>query len=173
MSHTFNRSNLGIVTTGSWIGEESCVLRGEIPQVYTAVAVGEVKAFALHCDDFMNKFPSEAKVQVKQAVYTKLFKLRDKMQSQNQLKKTMEQMDLKTAHLAHTINHMNTIYPVSNLAFKKRMNKEYAEKTNNNPFKILTLMNGGAEKLREEIEQRHMQGNADKKPSFKSEIHNR
>ena len=62
VSHTFNKSNLGIVTTGSWIGEESCILRGEVPQVYTAVAVGEVKAFALNCDDFMNKFPSETKV---------------------------------------------------------------------------------------------------------------
>lgn len=95
------------------------------------------------------------------------------MQSQNEMKKTMEQMDLKTAHLAQTINHMNTIYPVSNISFKKRINKEYSEKTNNNPFKILTLMNGGAEKLREQIELKHMEENSDKKPSFKSEIHNR
>ena len=58
-------------------------------------------------------------------------------------------MDQKTAHLAETMNHMHTIYPVSNLTLKKKMNKAYTEKVNSNPLKILTLMNGGAEKLRE------------------------
>ena len=28
---TFNRANLGVVTSGQWLGEENVVLRGEIP----------------------------------------------------------------------------------------------------------------------------------------------
>jgi hypothetical protein len=31
LSHTFNRTNLGFVTKGQWIGDENCLLNGEIP----------------------------------------------------------------------------------------------------------------------------------------------
>ena len=79
VSNTFNKSNLGIVTAGTWIGEESCLLKNEIPQVYTAIALTEVKAFGIDINDYMNKFPSETRKEMVQAVYAKLFKLRDKM----------------------------------------------------------------------------------------------
>ena len=31
LSHTFNKTNLGFVTKGQWIGEENCLLNGDLP----------------------------------------------------------------------------------------------------------------------------------------------
>lgn len=79
-------------------------------------------------------------------------------------------MDIKTRSLAQTLNHMNNIYPLSNLSLKKKFNNAYNERSENNSTKILTLMNGGQEKLREDTEKMLRQANSN--PSYKSKIYN-
>ena len=173
MSQTFNKCNLGIVTKGSWLGEENCLLDGSLPQLYSAIGIGEVKAFALDREEFMSKFPPETKQEMENAVYGKLQKLREKLQAQNQMKRKVELMDYQTANLARTMNHMQQIYPLSNLSMQKKMNRNYNEKANGNALKIMALMNGENERLREETEVKLRQERKAAKQSFKSVIHNK
>ena len=87
VSQTFNRCNLGIITKGSWLGEENCLLDGSLPQLYSAICVGEVKALSLDREEFLSKFPPETKRELERAAYAKLHKLREMLQSQNHMKK--------------------------------------------------------------------------------------
>lgn len=68
------------------------------------------------------------------------------------MKKKVELMDYQTANLAKTMNHMQQIYPMSTLSLQKKLNKNYTEKASGNSLKIMTLMNGENERLREETE---------------------
>lgn len=56
LSHTFNKSTLGIVTAGTLIGEENCVLEGELPQFYSAICETEVRVFYLAAADYNRRF---------------------------------------------------------------------------------------------------------------------
>lgn len=134
------------------MGEENCLLEGSLPQLYSAICIGEVKALSLDREEFLSKFPPETKRELERAAYTKLHKLREKLQSQNHMKKKVELMDYQTANLANTMNHMQQIYPLSTLSLQKKLNKNYTEKANGNSLKIMTLMNGENERLREETE---------------------
>ena len=73
VSHTFNKSSLGIVTAGSWVGEETCLLDNELHQFYSAVCETEVMAFEIDVEDFLAKFAPEIKREVEARVYDKLY----------------------------------------------------------------------------------------------------
>ena len=57
LSHTFNKTNLGFVTKGHWVGEENCLLNGELPQIYQAICETSVKAFEVDKSDFIAVIP--------------------------------------------------------------------------------------------------------------------
>lgn len=84
----------------------------------------------------------------------------------------MENMDSFTAHIAKTINHMGTIFPQATLHYRKRVNKDFNERANKNPFKIMSLMDGRLEKGREDTERKKLEADPTLKRSYKSVIHN-
>jgi len=100
MSQTFNKTTLGMFGQGKWIGEETHLLKGQIPQFYSAVCMSEVKVFCIHIEDFVNRFPGDIKTCLEEKVYPKLYKYRDILQEHNQIKHRVEEMDLGSANLA-------------------------------------------------------------------------
>ena len=56
---TFNKCTLGVISEGKWIGDETAILNGELPQIYSALCVSEVKAYQLSVEDFKLRFPSD------------------------------------------------------------------------------------------------------------------
>ena len=80
VSQTFNKCNIGIVSTGKWIGEETGMLKGQIPHFYSAICLTDVKVFEIHFEDFMTKFPNEIKRHLEMQVYPKLYEFRDKLE---------------------------------------------------------------------------------------------
>jgi hypothetical protein len=110
-SNTINKNNLGQVGQGTWIGEESPLLNGELPQIYTAIAIGEVHAFQVSSEDFFNVVPPEIIKALTEKSYSKLFMVREKLQVENQKRQKIEKMDHKTEFLAKTVDHMQSIFP--------------------------------------------------------------
>lgn len=83
-------------------------------------------------------------------------------------------MDPLTRKFAQTINHLSTIYPSSTLDLhKKLVTRNYNEKTDCNPLKIMTLMNGRSERQRETTEAMKQKAEKVSLKSFKSEIYNK
>ena len=76
LSETFNKTNLGIVQNGQWVGDECCILKGEIPQIYTAICESVVLALKIRNDDFHHHFPFDIKKEMDKRAYNKLFTLR-------------------------------------------------------------------------------------------------
>jgi hypothetical protein len=83
LSHTLNKSILGVVSTGKWIGEETVILQGELPQLYSAVCLTEVKAYELNVEDYKIRFPQDIKTALEAQIYPKLYEFRDKFRKQN------------------------------------------------------------------------------------------
>lgn len=174
VSHTFNKSALGIVTSGSWVGEETCLLDNELHQFYSAVCETEVMALEIRVEDFMAKIAPEIRREVEARVYDKLYLFRDKMNRVNTVKRTIEEMDPLTKNLAATVNHLQRMYPSSTLELhKKLIHRTYQEKADRNPRKILALMNGRSESQREETDGIKFQGAEMHERTFKSQIHNK
>lgn len=117
LSHTFNKTNLGFVTKGQWIGEENCLLNGDLPQIYSAVCETTVKAFEVDKSDFISVIPQEIVQAMCDSMYNKLFKFREKMLLENQKKRNIEGMDNATMSMASTVDHMQRIYPGSTLSY--------------------------------------------------------
>ena len=59
-------------------------------------------------------------------------------------------MDKSSKYLAHTMHHMQKIYPGATLAAQKKINTHFNAKAEGNPFKILALMEGRNEAKLEE-----------------------
>ena len=107
ISETFNKTNLGIVTQGQWLGEELTLLKGDIPQVYSAiVSTSHAKIYSIDVRDFSSKIPAEIRKELENRAYQKLYKLRDRFKNENEKKKVIERFDHKTANLSNTLNHM-------------------------------------------------------------------
>ena len=79
VSDTFNKTVIGIVSGGKWIGDEAFILKDEIPQFYSAICMTEVKAYRIKCVDYINRLPGEIKNKMEELVYEKLFQYRDKL----------------------------------------------------------------------------------------------
>ena len=83
-SKTINKNNLGSVSNGVWIGDENALLNGELPQIYSAIAIGEVRAFEVSLDDFNSVIHPEIIKAMTERAYDKLFALREKLSNENQ-----------------------------------------------------------------------------------------
>ena len=57
ISRTIAENNIGLVLSGQWLGEEIILL--EIPMIYSAVALTDVRLFKVSVHDFTHKFPTE------------------------------------------------------------------------------------------------------------------
>jgi hypothetical protein len=139
ISNTMQKSNLGSVSQGQWIGDENALLDGELPQLYTAVAMGEVRAYEVILEDLKFVMPKEMVHLLTEKAYDKLFAMREKFMAINERRNKIEKMDLNSAFKIRTVNHMQSIYPSSNLHYQKRANIMLSEKARSNPFKIMSM----------------------------------
>lgn len=125
ISDTFNKSVVGVVSAGKWIGEEAFILKDEIPQFYSAICLTEVKAFRIKCVDYINRLPGEIKQKMENQVYDKLYGYRDKLADLNVVKHNIEDSDRSTRDLAKAIGHFQNIYSSGSLNLHKKMIKQY------------------------------------------------
>ena len=89
-SKTINKNNLGSVSNGVWIGDENALLNGELPQIYSAIAIGEVRAFEVDLDDFNSVIHQDIIKVLTDKAYEKLFKLREKLNNENEKRTKIE-----------------------------------------------------------------------------------
>ena len=125
LSHTFNKVSFGIVSAGKWIGEEPVILNGQLPQLYTATCVTEVKAYQLNVTDYQIRFPQDTKTEMETLTFQKLYELREKFRQQNELKYKIEKMDVNTKNLPNTVQHFKKVYGHANLHMQKKLIKNY------------------------------------------------
>lgn len=79
-------------------------------------------------------------------------------------------MDRSSKYLAHTMHHMQQIYPVATLNAQKKINAHYNAKAEGNPFKIVALMEGRNET---KLETGRSGVDYGDKPGFKSIMYNK
>jgi len=125
VSDTFNKTVIGIVSGGKWIGDEAFILKDEIPQFYSAICMTEVKAYRIKCVDYINRLPGEIKQKMEGMVYEKLYQYRDKLADQNVIKHNLELSDRSTRDIAKAIGHFQNIYSSGSLSIHKKLIKQY------------------------------------------------
>lgn len=73
VSKTLNKVILGIFDKGKWLGEESIMCKGQVPHLYSAVCLTDVKVLAIHVQDFMVRFPVDIKKAFEDMTFQKFY----------------------------------------------------------------------------------------------------
>ena len=146
---TFNKSTLSSLARGQWLGEEFELTRGSVPSFYSAVCESSVRLLCIDRFSFNECMPADCLKQMEKNAFTKLFKMREMLKNENQIRKELEGRDRGSKYLAKTVNHMQNIYPIATLQTQKKISQIYNKKADGNPFKIVTLREGRLESKRE------------------------
>eukprot|EP00347_Sterkiella_histriomuscorum_P018533 403345150 len=162
LSKTTIENNIGLVQQGQWLGEEFVLMN--LPLLYSAVAVDEVKVLKVSITDFKHKFTAEIHQLMQGKTMEKLDWIRQRLEICHKIRKEIQGMDTTNKTFESTFNHVQQNYPLSSTQTLHNIRKAIMKQTCNNPNLLMFTQNKRIEKKREDAEQ--LQGTQ----SFKSYI---
>ena len=86
----------------------------KIPLLYSAVASSDVKLLKISVTDFQTRFPVEIQQIMETKTMEKLEWIKQRLETCHKIRKEISKMDLQTETYEQTINHIKSIYPLSN-----------------------------------------------------------